>query len=430
MRTRPTVLVAMACGLIVPGAALAPATADAAPHHNRGLTIAVTPNDIPSGEGVLIYGQLKGSDVAHRRIYLYHRLALAPRFTLIQSTSTNRYGFYEFTRADGVVTTNRSWFAVGPGDTHSRTVHERVRSAVTLSQPPASAGTRQPVTFTGAVSPAHRGQRVLLQQQTAISGNGWRTIATGYTDPASNFTIVHRFRVAGDYTLRAYFPSDPRNVAGSSDPVTLAVQQTQNPAFTIESSNPVIPDGQPVTISGVLAQGGTSPYASAVVTLYGRPAAGGSLKALASTATGTDGSYSFTQTPTANTVYKVETATKPKAVTAPLYQGVQDTVTMAAAPTSTQEGSVVSFSGAVSPDHTGHEIFLQRETASGRWQDVASSYLTAGSRYDLLYRFGQAGTFSLRARIYGGPRNVGGASAPQTITVSGAAAPNTLPPAS
>jgi hypothetical protein len=84
----------------------------------------------------------------------------------------------------------------------------------------------------------------------------------------------------------------------------------------------------------------------------------------------------------------------------------------------------------VTPDHTGHLIYLQQETANGDWQNVAQGVVTTGSRFSFSYTFGQAGTFNLRARIYGGPENVGGASAPVTITVSGVVPFSQLPTAS
>ena len=71
---------------------------------------------------MLIYGQLKGAPVAGQTIRLYHRVNPSPFFTLIGSTTTDSFGFYKFTREEGVVMSNRSWFVRGPGFTHSRTV--------------------------------------------------------------------------------------------------------------------------------------------------------------------------------------------------------------------------------------------------------------------------------------------------------------------
>src|SRR6185437_15919704 len=103
-------LVALASLLAVGLAIGGPAVAHAAPRHNHGLTINATPNPILAGEGVLIYGQLRGTDIDHKPIVLYHRIAGQPRFTLVGVTRTDSHGFYEFTRAEGVVLTKRSWF--------------------------------------------------------------------------------------------------------------------------------------------------------------------------------------------------------------------------------------------------------------------------------------------------------------------------------
>ncbi len=92
--------------------AAAPGLANAAPVHNRGLTINATPNPIDSGDPVLIYGQLNGgTTVANQTIVLYHHINGSHHgYSVVGRTTTNSFGFYEFTRADGVVDTNRSWF--------------------------------------------------------------------------------------------------------------------------------------------------------------------------------------------------------------------------------------------------------------------------------------------------------------------------------
>ena len=264
------------------------------PRHNYGLTIAATPNPIVTGEGVLIYGKLEGSDVANQRIVLYHRITPQTQFTPITVTRTNAFGFYEITRAEGIVGTNRSWFAVGPGHSHSRTINEFVSSAVTLATATTTVNAGTPVQFTGTVTPAHPNQEVLLQKQVSDSGTGWRTVGRAVTGSDSSFTVTRSFLTPGSYTLRALFPNDPRNLAGQSDPLTITVEQPQNPSFTIAASAPVITDGQSETISGTLFMPGstTVPRPSVPVILYGS-IAGRPFRALASTTTGTDGSYSF-----------------------------------------------------------------------------------------------------------------------------------------
>jgi hypothetical protein len=429
MRQRTCVRAALLCALTA--VAAVPATAGAAPRHDDGLTIAATPNPIVAGTGVLIYGQLHGSDVADQTVYLYHRIAPATKFTIISKTTTNQNGYYEFTRADGVVITNRDWYVVGPNAAHSRTIDEHVSSTLTLGESASATTTGQKVLFSGTASPAHANEKVLIQIQDSTTGSGWRTVATGRTNAASAYDIAHAFRDGGDYTLRAVLPGDARNIAGSSDASTLEVQQTQNPSFTINSSAPAITVGAGATVSGTLYAIGstTTPAASVPVELYAR-GVNGAFQAVASSTTASDGSYSFTEAPVNNTVYKVETTASPVQRTASLYEAVAETVSLTPSATSTTVGTDVSFSGVVSPDHTGHTIYLQVETPKGGWQDVAASSITSGSRYSINYRFGQPSTFTVRARIFGGPENVGAGSTPVTVTVAGDAAASSLPAAS
>ena len=129
MRPRFVVLASLLAALV---AVSVPAIASAAPRHNRGLTINATPNPIIAGDGVLIYGQLRGSDIANKPVVLYHRLATQPRFTIIGVTRTDSHGFYEFTRAEGVVLTNRSWFVRGP---EGRPQPDRPRARVGARRP-------------------------------------------------------------------------------------------------------------------------------------------------------------------------------------------------------------------------------------------------------------------------------------------------------
>jgi hypothetical protein len=406
-----------------------PATANAAPHHNRGLTIRTSEDPISAGQGVLIYGQLMGPDSAGKRIWLFHRIDPAGHFTPVGVTRTNSAGFYEFIRADGVVKSNRNWFVLGPRDTHSRTVHEWVSAVVTLNADTATATTAQTVSFTGTVFPAHSGQRVLLQEQVSTDGNGWKTIDVGYTKSDSSFSITHHFRTAGSYTLRAFFPADPRNIAGESPSINLAVQQQQNPSFTIDGSAQAIVNGQSEMITGTLYADGstTTVQPNASVTLYGRQGTG-QFRALQTMQTDGNGQYSFTTMPLHNTVYHVVAGHKEK--TANLYVGVQDVVSAALSSSTIAVGDAVKVSGTVTPAHNGHLIYLQEQNSAGQWVDIEVGRLSDASTFMFGYTPGQTGAFNLRVQITGGPWNIGGVSSTLPLTVSGIAPVSSLPPAS
>jgi hypothetical protein len=420
--------------LAVSIAAALPSAASAHPIRNRGLTIAATPNPITAGEGVLIYGAMRGQNNGNQQVQLYHHLAGIPGYSLIGTTTTDPQGFYEFTRAEGIVMTNRSWFVRSAGFIHSRTIHETVQAVVTLNENTGTAVTGQDVQFSGTVTPSHAGQEVLLQRQN--NAGGWGTIATGQLDSTSSFNITRAFGRAGDYTLRAVFPGDPRNARGVSDAVTLAVQQQQVPGFTINSSNPIISDGQSVTISGVLDMpGGTTVEPNTLVSLMGQTY-GGPDQHIADATTAADGSYSFPNVsfpnlmPTSNVVYQVVETLAPHRHTARLFEGVSDVVTMTASPTTVQVGEPVTFSGTVTPNNAGQLVYLQRLTPNGHWVIVGEHYINPDGSYSFTRVFGEQGTAQFRTRVFGDGYNIGAASSPVTITVSGVPPVTSLPPAS
>jgi hypothetical protein len=424
MRPRFAVLAIVVTTL---SAVLAPSVVSAAPRHNRGLTINAIPNPIDAGEGVFIYGHLNVPPVGGQTITLYHHLAGSGLgYTRVGQATTDSHGFYEFTRAEDVVMTNRSWFVreAGIHQIHSRTLFERVAALVSLSASSTTAVTGQPVTFTGSVTPNHPFERVVLQEQTA-SGD-WRGLRSGRLDGGSNYAITYRWRLPGDHTVRVLLPSDVRNVAGASDQATVTVQQKQVSGFTILSSDQLISYGQSVIISGVLGNAPDTP-----VTLWARNAYQSQFTPVADTTSGSDGSYTFPpQTPSYNTVYQVRTTLAPRRHTAVLFEGVQDVLTLTPSSTSSQVGGQVTFTGTVLPDKAGHVIYLQRLGADGDWHNEEMRLVTNASTFQFGWTFGKAGTYQFRARITGDRANVGGASAPVTVQVSPTTNPATLPPAS
>jgi len=409
-------------------AAVSPAMASAAPHHNYHLSLAASPNPIIAGEGVLIYGQLKGPDNAGQLVRLYHHVADSGRgYTLIGTTTTDASGYYEFTRQEGVVYTNRSWFVRGPDGAHSHTVYERVAALVSMSAGATSTDTARPVVFTGAVTPDHAFQRVFLQEQVA-SSDDWRTLTSTQLDGASHYALAYRWPRPGVHDVRVLLRGDARNLAAVSDPTTITVEQAQVPGFTIGSSASIAPAGSSVTISGVLDQAGTStPERDTVVQLWGHTARSGGFVPLSDGTTGSDGSYQFTQAGlSTNTVYQVRTMRMPHTTvrrSALLYQGVQDVVAMHSSTNTAAVGQTVTFTGTVLPDKAGHVVYLQELGRDGDWHTIRIQTVHNDSTFQFAWRPGESGTFSFRARITSDGLNVGEHSTPVTVTV-------TLPPES
>lgn len=405
-----------------------PSVASARPIHNRGITIATTPNPITAGEGVLIYGEMRGVNNGNQSVQLYQHVIGTHGFTQVGTTTTNAQGFYEFPNSAGTVTTDTAWYVRSAGFIHSRTVLEHVQAAVTLSESASSATTGEAVTFSGTVSPNHAGEQVLLQKEN--DSGGWGTVATATLDSSSSFSVPRAFARENVYTLRALVRRDGRNDRGLSDAITLNVQQKQVPDFTITSSSPIISEGGSTTISGVLDQpGSTVVEPNTEVTLFGR-AHGGPDMAIATTTTAADGSYSFPpQTPTTNTAYRVVTTLAPRRSTAVLFEGVMDTISMTASPTTVAAGEPVTFSGTISPNKAGQLVYLQRLGPNGHWLIVGLHFINPDGSYSFTRVFGHQGTAQFRTRVFADGYNIGAASAPATITVSGLPPASSLPPA-
>ncbi len=66
-------------------------------------------------------------------------------------------------------------------------------------------------------------------------------------------------------------------------------------------------------------------------------------------------------------------------------------------------------------------IYLQKLGADGDWHTVETRVVRPSSTFSFGWTFGTAGTKQFRARITGGPANVGGASPAVTVDVLPAA---------
>jgi hypothetical protein len=421
MRVRVAVLVAalMACAC-----AVTPSIAAAhGPSRDRALTIHNSPQSIVAGDPVLIYGRLLGRESANQQVVLWHRINPHAGFTIIGRTQTDSSGRYEFTRQNGIVQTNRSWFVAGPVHSHSLTVHERVSAEVTLTPSATQANTRHPITFTGQVSPGHAGQLIEIQAQKGGSDN-WTTIKTGRLDASSSYSIPLAWRFPGPREVRAVFPGDPRNTRGISAVSTVVVEQTEVPDFTIQSSNPIVANQTPATISGTLEESSSSTAEPGVsVALYASQPGQHDWSEVQTTTTAPDGSYSFTVQGSTNELYQARTTFAPVRASAVVYQGVQDVVSITASATAVVVGQPVTFSGNVSPGKPGDAVYLERLGKDGNWHIVESSTLDQASDYSIGWTFGTPGAKQVRVQVLGDPQNVTGASAAVPITV-------TLPPVS
>lgn len=288
----------------------------------------------------------------------------------------------------------------------------RIAATVSLDQPSGDITTATPIAFAGKVAPADAGHRIVLQRQAGLLGDRWVSIDGGFVGADGSYSIVHRFRVPGDRTLRTLLLANRHTLRSPSAPISITVQQLQVAGFTIGSSAQPIDFGQGVTISGTLTGG-----ASTSVTLFGRDEWRGRLHPIATGTTDATGAYAFTQSPPRNTVYQVRVTSDPRQRTARLFQGVRDVVSLAASTDTATVGDVVTFSGTVQPDKSGHAILLLR-LDGGVWRTVAVARVGDGSTYSIPFTLAAAGTAQYRTLVPGGPVNQRGLSSAVQVTAN------------
>jgi hypothetical protein len=413
-------VLAAATGLL----ALAAAGASAARHPDRNgpnrnghcnINVNLAPHQITAGDSVVLWGSLRCRRVSPggATVSLLERPSVTPGFSVVQTTTTDASGFYEFTVSD--LQSSSIFYVTANGTTSDRRT-VRVGALVTLIGPPEGSqlltGRRNRVTFTGTVTPADAGARVILERQNALSGNEWRRIDVGRVTLTGTFSITHTFVVPGDANIRVLVRSQGRSVPSASNVLTYEISQAQNPLLTIAASADPISFGQSLTISGTVAGAGPG----RPVTLLARTANQHGFAPVTQGLTGAGGSYAFPgQAPVYSTFYEVRAGL----TSAVLYVGVRDVLTASVFPTTVQAGGQLTFSGAVAPDHTGHTIYLERQDASGGgFHVVQVANVGPGSSYSIVHTVYDAGTKVFRVMIPGGPDNEGAASPPFTIAVT------------
>jgi hypothetical protein len=427
--------------------ALAPAAASAHKHPSpRGrcaINIRVAERQITASEQVEVKGLLKcipPATAGSQAVTLYEHVAGTAGYVPVQSTTTDVNGFYKFTPP--ALNANTSFYVRSHGAQSGRE-KARVSLQVTLTGPPEGTqietGAPNKQTFSGTVTPADVGARVILQRQNAVTGDEWHRIGIGSVQAGGNYTITHTFRVPGDASIRVLVRSDRINSPSASTPLEYEISQAQNPSLTIASSADPITYGQSATISGVLA-GATTPQ---TVTLEARTVHQLGFAPIAEVSTGAGGAYSFpAQSPVNSTLYRVITTDSsclsaprhvgnckaPLLKSAVLYEGVKDVLTAEVSASTVQAGEALTFKGTVAPDQTGHIIYLERQNAKGTaFHVVQVGHVLPGSVYSIVHQVYVPGTKVYRIDIPGGPDNGRAVSQLFTIQVN-PAPPSALTP--
>ena len=200
---RPLILIAAGAAL-----ALAPVHAGAQNTPNT-VTLAGAPLVVAFGAETALSGQVTGADNAGVRVDLQEdQFPYDGMKNSGQTVTTDASGNYSF-RAKPALLTRYQVTAKARPQVESPLVEVRVRPLVTLGVDDATARRGQRITFSGSVTPAHDGGKVLLQRK--VGTGSFRTIATltlvkSTVAGRSDFghaarvrrTAVYRVRMAAD----------------------------------------------------------------------------------------------------------------------------------------------------------------------------------------------------------------------------------------
>ncbi len=435
--------------IVAAAALMAPAAAAAAPSHGQltghehstlagGCLVSLyaEPYQLASGEAAQLFGRLRcvGEGGSGQTVTVYEHAAGTSVFTVLGTTSTGPAGFYSI--VDPKLTSDTTFYATAAGaSSASREV--RVAPVVTFVGPSETAarspegialftGPHNRVTFTGAVSPADAGAELVLQRENASSAGftwfeEWRPIQIGTVGYGGIYSITHTFILPGDANLRVLVrPHHRFDVRGISNTLSYEISQPENPSLTLDASANPIGDGQTVTLTGRVA--GAS---DATVTLMAHTD-GNAFAAVATATTDAAGQYTFVQSPLTSTYYQAVSGPAKSTVQ---FEGVKYALTAAVSTETIHSGEPVTFSGTVTPVHSGHIVYLERQNVGpgGGFHVVDTGAVSSTGTYTITdYLFG-VGTGVFRVLIPGDFANQAQPSRTFTITVT-APTPSLLTP--
>jgi hypothetical protein len=422
MRTTRLITAALAAGAI-----LAPATASAARLHAATgpcrLSETAEQHVLTSGESAQVYGFLTcgGAGQTGQSVTVYERSA-GTGWAALGTTTTVAGGFYQLTASK--LETDTSFYAQAAG-IRSGTKIVRVAPIVTVEGPSETSGAhpesvvlytgqRNIVTFIGTVSPADRGAQITLQREAASGYEEWHAIQNGVVGFGGTYAVRHRFVVPGDANLRMLVHKHGKfTIRGVSNTLSYEIVQAENPNLTLTTAtgeNP-IKNGGAVTLEGKVAGASSAP-----VTLLSHAERSPAWSIVATGKSDSTGAYTFTQTPTINTYYKVQSSGKSSSV---LFEGVKYVLTAGVSATTVQAGQPLTFSGTVAPVRSGKTVYLERQNAVGTgFHAIDVGSVGPAGTYSIADAVFGTGTDVFRIKVPGDPSNQAIASSLFTVTVT------------
>ncbi len=204
-------------GLFVTSAS-APVTYQISRRRSRQLTIASSANPSIYDQPVTISGTIPGT--ANRTVTLLAQVGDGAFAPVAQMTSED--GRYSFSESP----TESTHYRAIAGNASSETLAQGVIYLLTPAGAPASVAVGSEVTFAGTIAPAHEGQLVKLERESA-PGGAYSVIATTTLPASGSYSIPYTFTEATSETLRIAVPGNVGLLGAMSEPFTITVVSSQ-----------------------------------------------------------------------------------------------------------------------------------------------------------------------------------------------------------
>ena len=183
---------------------------------NPNLTIKSSADPISYGAPITIEGVLKGG--AGKTVTLLSHAKGINTFSPTMTTVAGPAGEYKFVQTPLV---NTFYQTTGEGQ-NSAVVVEGVKYLLTAGVNATKVLSGQKLTFSGTVTPSHKGKTVYLEREN-LFGHGFHVAEIAEVlSPTGTYSLEHVFHGSGKQVFRVHVPGDMEN------------QGISSPAFTIE----------------------------------------------------------------------------------------------------------------------------------------------------------------------------------------------------
>lgn len=197
---------------------------------NPSLTILSSADPIPYGGSFEISGVAAGAPGVP--VTLMAHTAHHPA-TTAGTTTTNSEGKYAF---PGLAPTASTFYTVKAAGRSSAVLYEGVKYVLTAAPLAESVQSGQPITFTGAATPAVVGHTIYLERQDVNVPGGFHVVAVGTVGPGGTYSVSRVFYNPGAYVLRVRIPGDPENGGTASPTFDITVTPAPSSALAPEPS--------------------------------------------------------------------------------------------------------------------------------------------------------------------------------------------------